>query len=98
MSRSHEVVFALDVEMVTGNLTGRRENLAGRVVLVCNDPVRDRVRVVLDTYVKHEEGVVINCLTKWSKIEPWMLDGGIDLFTLREFLMNLVAGHTLITF
>lgn len=90
-------MYALDVEMVHGNLTGENQLLAGRVVLVRSDPRKDCVKV-LDTYVKYDEGVVQNYMTKWSRLEPWMLESGVTRDVVVDFLLRAITGKTLVTF
>lgn len=92
-----EVVFALDVEMVEGMINGCRTNVAGRVVLVRSDPKLVWIKV-LDTYIKYEPRVVTNYMTKWSRLEPWMLDSGVDRDTAVTFFLHAVNSHKLVTF
>ena len=93
-----ETVFALDVEMVSGVWGNRVKNLAARVVLYKRDAKYGTENKVLDTYVSYPEGVVRSYNTRWSHIEPYMLRDGVSLPLVRAFLLELVEGHTLVTF
>ena len=96
-SWERENVFALDVEMVEGFCGGNRTFLAGRVVLVRNHPRLDWIKV-LDTYIKYDPGEVTNYMTRWSKLEPWMIESGIERQAVVDFLLRLITGHKLVTF
>lgn len=93
-----EVTYSLDVEMIEGILDGRRQNLAGRVVLVRSDPFVEWIKV-MDAYIKYPDGVVLDCMTRYSRIEPWQLQlYGIPRDCVVNFLLSNLLGCTLVTF
>lgn len=92
-----DVVFAVDCEMVTTLVDGKRKQSAGHVVLVKSDAKRGVVKV-LDTYVHYDPSKVQSYNTRYSHIEPWMVEEGVPLQTVAYMLLRLVRGHTLVTF
>ena len=93
-----QVTFALDVEMVNGVVNGESQNLAGRVVLVRNDPYVEWIKVI-DAYIKYPDGVVRDCLTRYSRIKPWQLQMlGMPRDAVVNFILSAIYGHTLVTF
>lgn len=92
-----EVVFALDVEMVTAVFGGKRTAIAARVVLMKTD-LRTGTRKVLDTYVRNEKAVIVDYNTRYSRIESWMVDEGVDVDFVSSFILQAIRGHTLVTF
>lgn len=95
-----EVVFALDCEMIKVSVDGKARNMAARVVLVKCSPIFNSTGCtkVLDTYVYHEQGSIRDYLTKWSGIHPMMVQEGVQLNAVADFMLQLIAGHTLVTF
>ena len=92
-----EVVYALKCEMVTAEIGGKRKQVAGRVVLAKSDRKYGFIKV-LDTYVKYAAGQVTNCNTRWSNIEPWMIEEGMPRSVVVNFVLMAVRGHTLVTY
>lgn len=97
MTSESGTVFALDVEMVEGVVDGVRQNLAGRVVLVRSDRRVEWIKV-LDLFIRYPEGVVRNYMTRWSRLEQYQMDSGMDRQLVVDFLLQLIAGHTLVVF
>lgn len=95
MASTTDVVYAMDVEMVQGC---NRQLLAGRIVLVRSDPHDEWVKV-LDVYVRYPNGIVRNCMTRYSRIEKWQLNKyGVDLQTVVLVLLDILRNKTLVTF
>lgn len=91
-------VFSLNTQHVKGVMNnGKIGMIAARIVLIKKDH-QYGWRKVLDTYIKHAPGIVIDHMTPYSKISPWMLSDGVSLEVARDFLMELIRGHTVITF
>lgn len=91
------VVFALDCEMITGIVAGKRKQLAGRIVLIKSDKRYGYIKV-LDTYITYDPSVIVKYNTKWSHIEPWMVAEGLPREIVISFLLHAICGHTLVTF
>lgn len=86
------MILSMDCEMVRG----KRRHICGRVVIVSHDSY-NRFTILLDTYVKYPPGEVVNCLTRWSKIRPWMLETGMDYLLVVEKVLSIISGNILVT-
>jgi hypothetical protein len=75
---------------------GKRKHICGRVVIVSLDESENPV-VLLDTYVRHPHGEVVNCLTRWSNIRRWMLDRGIPYPLVVLKVIEIIRGNILVT-
>lgn len=83
---------SLDCEMVKGV----RRHIVGRVVLV-GKADDGSFKLLLDTYVRHPPGAVVNCLTRWSRITPVMLAGGLPHSVVVQMVIGIIRGTTLVT-
>lgn len=92
-----KAVFAMDVEKVEALIGGVRKQVAGRVVLVREDRKVGWIKV-LDLFIKYPPGVITNYLTKYSKLEPYQLDYGVDRQTALDFLFAVIHNGILVTF
>ena len=95
-----DIVFALDCEMIQCFVSGKRINMAARIVLVKNNPkfISYGWSKVLDTYIYHPKEIVRNYMTRYSGIEPWMVKEGAPMDAVVTFLLRAIAGHTVVTF
>ena len=77
--------------------TGRHPLLAGRIVLV--EWMGDgRIEKKMDVFIKREENEVDGqLLQQQSRIRAEELANGKELAAVRERLMSLIRGHTLVT-
>lgn len=96
-SIENEIVYAMDVEMIEGRFIGTSRNLAGRVVVVRNDPTLTWTKV-LDTYVWQDPAIINSYKTRWSRLHPWMIQSGVDQEAVVSFILRLISGHKLVTF
>ena len=75
---------------------GTRGHLCGRIVVVTLEE-NASLRVLLDTYIKYPPGTIVDYLTPWSKIKPWMMASGTPIQIVVPKLVALITGKTLVT-
>lgn len=91
-------VFTVKCDLVTAVIDGKKQRVAGRVILFRFDSLTFQYRKVLDTFVKYAAGVVVDTHPRFSRLSFEILSTGIDRDSVVDVLLKLVEGHTLVTF
>ena len=92
------VVYTIKCDLDTALIDGKRQRVAGRVVLVRFDGFTYEYRKVLDTYVKYPPRTVVDFHERYSRLTPALLSSGIDRESVVDVVLKLVSGQMLVTF
>lgn len=92
------VYITVKCDSVLGVIDGKRKRIVGRVVMCRYDTCTGAYTKILDTYVKHPDGVVVDYETRYSRLTPSLLQSGVTPATVANFFLQSINGNTLVTF